>query len=196
LEALERIAGDEYVPTENDIMSLPAPTSGTQKYSLTFGSRNLIIYSNSQNSVDDWICQHNGFHFLFYFVDLCSYDRPTPENSRLTEMRKSLALFNTLANSESLKHTLVVLYFMNLEFFESKLVSSPLKTHFRDYTGGNEVSEAGIYIFGRFKKFLGKNRCLFTWGLVKREDVLESEETRKWFSGCIADGVYLLNNGF
>jgi hypothetical protein len=176
-------------------MTLPAPTSGTQEYSLNLGRRNIIIYSNSQNSVDDWICQHKGFRFLFYFVDLCSYDRPTPENSRITEMRKSLALFNTLANSESLKHTLVVLYFTNLEFFESKLVSSPLKTHFRDYTGGNEVFEAGIYIFGRFKKFLGGNRGLFTRGLGKRGGVLESKETYKWFSRCIADGAYLLDTG-
>ena len=171
-------------------MSLPAPTSGTQEYSFTVGGLNSIIYSNSQSSVNDWICQHKEFHCLFYFVDICSYDRPTLEDSGITEMARSLALFDTLANSESLKDTAVVLCFTNLEVFKSKLLSSPLKTQFIDYSGGNEVPEAGTYITGCFQKVLDKKRFFVTRDLRKHRDRLELEETSKWFSRCVLDGAW------
>jgi hypothetical protein len=171
-------------------MSLPAPTSGTQEYSFIVGKDASIIYSNSQNSLDDWICQYKGVHCLFYFVDICSYDRPTLEDSGITEMTKSLALFNTLANSESLKDTAVVLCFTNQEFFKSRLVSSPLKTQFLDYSGGNKVCNARTYITWCFRKVLGKERGFFTRDLRKHRDRSELEETSKWFSRCISEVAY------
>ena len=177
---MPRITDFQYVPTEADILRLPAHyeyawNKSLQETRLSLGKLSMHVIGcsgDSQSQKSDWIPHFRDVTGVIFVVDLCSYDQtlpPSPHNIKLmkcldlfnvigsgrsiyTKLMESLYLFEAVANSRLYQESSIFLFFTGLEALQKKLIESPLLDHFSDYGGGRDVDEAVGYIFGLFKK--------------------------------------------
>ena len=99
-----------------------------------------------------WIHCFENVPFIFFFVDLASYDQvPIPESPQ-NKMMDYLAVFDSVVNSHWFMRTGVILLLGNVVVFKRKLAKVPLAACFPDYSGGNDVNRAAEYILWRFNQ--------------------------------------------
>jgi guanine nucleotide-binding protein G(i) subunit alpha len=72
--------------------------------------------------------------------------------TRQNQLRESLALFDSIVNSDSLAKTSILLFLTKFDLLRQKLVYSPLENHFPSYNGGNNADRAAKYILEQFEK--------------------------------------------
>ncbi|KAL8790150.1 MAG: hypothetical protein Q9195_006530 [Heterodermia aff. obscurata] len=178
LEHIPRITDPQYVPSETDILRLPAQyeniwDKSVQATRLSFGKLSMHVIGcsgDSESQRADWIAHFKDVNGVVFVVDLCSYDQAlpsNPNNTRLmkcldlinvmgtgrsiyTKLMESLYLFEILVNSRPYRNTSIFLIFTGIEELQLKMTESPLSEYFSDYDGGHDIDSTVEYILSLF----------------------------------------------
>lgn len=151
---VKRIASNDYIPTEADVLRTKPKTNGIHETSFTRGWLTIRLFdvSGQRSKRKKWIHQFQHVTSIIYVVNLAGYDQVLPEDPTQNRMMESLALFDSIVNSHWFYQTSIILFLNNMSGLREKLVRSPLSNYFPDYSGGADVNRAAKYIVWRFNE--------------------------------------------
>jgi guanine nucleotide-binding protein G(i) subunit alpha len=164
-QEIERIAGDDFIPAEADIMRLNHSIGGGGIRELRFGWDELDVHLFNINGYiptnfrKRWYHQLEGATSLVYTVDVSRYDQPYLGQSAESQLLDDFANFESWAASVKFANSSIILLLNNFTRFREKLPYSPLETFFSDYVPSeiDPETSARQYILRRFKD-VNRNR--------------------------------------
>lgn len=137
-DAIVRIASDDYVPTEADIIRLNSSAGGIKELRFEWDELGVHLF-NINGFIPDqfrkrWFHQLENATSLVYTVDVSTYDRPYLGQSTESQLLDDFATFESYANSPKFAGSSIILLLNNFTRFREKLPHSPLETFFPDYS--------------------------------------------------------------
>lgn len=168
IENMERIAAEDYVPTETDAIRCYTRTRGTGEHInhseiKVRENRLLVVDTDGQKGQrDKWQINHkfDGVSALVFFASLTSYDEIVLEDEKTTSMTDTLALFEEVCSLVPFADTPLVLIFTKVDKLKAKLAHSPLSTYFPDYEKKDiDVNHAIQFIHKKFEERFIKSRA-------------------------------------
>ena len=159
---IERIAAEDYVPTEADIIRLNQAIGGIKELRFSWDEIDVHLFNISGYIPDQfrkrWFHQLEGATSLIYTVDVSIYDRPYLGQPTESQLLDDFATFESWANSPKFAGSSIILLLNNFTRFKEKLQHSPLSTFFPEYEKGEDAeTSARQYILRRFKE-VNRNR--------------------------------------
>ncbi|KAH8888107.1 guanine nucleotide binding protein, alpha subunit [Thozetella sp. PMI_491] len=149
---LGRIAADDYLPNDMDIMQTRTNTTGIADVQFQMGSISIHMFdiANQWSNRKKWIHYFESIKSVIFVVDLDTYDQVQLEDCSRNKMLESLMQFDSVVNSKWFADTSIILLLNNVTQFKDKLQRSPLGNYFPDYSGGDDINKGGKYILLRF----------------------------------------------
>ncbi|KAH6084800.1 hypothetical protein HBI67_015470 [Parastagonospora nodorum] len=157
-QEIERIADDDYLPTEADMMRLNQSLGGIKELRFNWDELDIHLFNVSGhyfsgNFRKRWHHQLDGATSLVCTIDVSRYDKPYLGQSTESQLLEDFANFELWAASEKFANSSIILLLNNFTRFREKLPFSPLETFFSDYVPSEEDPETSArqYILKRFK---------------------------------------------
>ena len=154
MNAVPRIAGDAYLPTQEDVLHARTKTVGIMETHFQMGdmSIHLVDVGGQRSERNKWIHCFDSVTSVIFCVALSEYDQVLLEDSSQNRMAESLVLFESIVNSRWFQRSSIILFLNKIDIFKQKLARRPLSDYFPEYTGGDDVNKAAKYILWRFTR--------------------------------------------
>ncbi|PBP24751.1 G protein alpha subunit [Diplocarpon rosae] len=153
-EEANRITGQDFIPTEADVLRARTKTTGIYETRFTMGSLSIHMFDvgGQRSERKKWIHCFENVTSIIFCVALSEYDQVLLEESNQNRMMESLVLFDSVVNSRWFMRTSIILFLNKVDLFRQKLGRSPLSNYFPDYSGGNDINRASKYLLWRFNQ--------------------------------------------
>jgi len=140
---VERIAKDDYIPTQEDILRARVRSTGIEEAQFCFESLTLTVVDVGGQRAErrKWIHCFNNVHVVLFCAAISAYDQTLREDSSQNRVTEAILLFDEVANSSHFSSKAIILFLNKTDLFEEKYPKIPLTTCFPDYTG--ETMEDG-----------------------------------------------------
>eukprot|EP01084_Bolivina_argentea_P215368 365621_1 len=157
---IDRIAAKHYVPTDQDILLVRIPTTGSRSDEFYVkGTKFTVVDTGGERSERmKWIEHFATVDAVLFVVSLNCYDLNLSEREDVNAMDETLELFNLIVNSRYFKRTQTILFLNKIDLFEEKIKTKPLTICFPEYEGGNSFNETCEYITIKFKEQISAKR--------------------------------------
>ncbi|XP_072374567.1 guanine nucleotide binding protein (G protein), alpha activating activity polypeptide O, b isoform X2 [Scyliorhinus torazame] len=165
LDSLDRIGGNDYQPTEQDILRTRVKTTGIVETHFTFKNLHFRLFDvgGQRSERKKWIHCFEDVTAIIFCVALSGYDQVLHEDETTNRMHESLKLFDSICNNKWFTDTSIILFLNKKDIFEDKIKKSPLKICFPEYTGPNMFAEAVSYIQSQYEtKNKSANKEIYT----------------------------------
>lgn len=156
-QEIARIATDDYIPSEADMMRLNKAFGGIKELRFNWDELDIHLFNINgyipSNFHKRWLHQLDGATSLVCTIDVSRYDQPYLGQATESQLLEDFANFETWAASETFSNSSVILLLNNFTRFREKLPYSPLDTFFSDYAPSETDPETSArqYILKRFK---------------------------------------------
>jgi guanine nucleotide-binding protein G(i) subunit alpha len=159
LNAAKRIASDDYIPTDQDVLRAGPKSTGIYETRLTDGDSTIRLFDivGQKSGSRKWMQSFENVTSILFVVNLANYDQLC-EDFSMFQLSQTLHYFDSIVNSRWFLKTSFILLFTNVDLFKRKLPNSPLSHYFPDYFTGMRAEE---YIIDRFKEVNRANRPLY-----------------------------------
>eukprot|EP01083_Nonionella_stella_P072333 194952_1 len=158
-ENIDRIATNEYVPTDQDILLVRVPTTGVRSASFTVdGSQfTLVDVGGQRNERNKWVHQFSIVDAVLFVASLSCYDQQLFEAHDTNAMHESVRLFDLIVNNRYFKGTSMILFLNKWDLFEIKIQTKSIKCCFPEFDGADGDNASAL----RYIKdiFLACNRA-------------------------------------
>ncbi|XP_002730534.1 guanine nucleotide-binding protein G(i) subunit alpha-like [Saccoglossus kowalevskii] len=154
LNAIERLALPDYVPTQQDVLKSRVRTTGIVETHFEFRKLHfkMVDVGGQRSQRKKWIHCFEDVTAIIFCVALSEYDLMLAEDEEMNRMFESRKLFESTLNSGWFEETSFILFLNKKDIFEEKISKSPLTLCFPEYTGPNTYDEAGEYIQSKFEE--------------------------------------------
>jgi len=161
VDHIDRIAEEDYVPTNEDVFRAKLKTTGVTetKFELQKVTFNLVDVGGQRTERRKWLHCFDSVTSVLYLAALDEYDMTLAEDNVTNRMTESLQLFGEVSGSQYFQKTSWILFLNKSDLFETKLKENPqgLKKLFPDYSGGTDF-EAGVeFVKGKYKERFSGN---------------------------------------
>jgi guanine nucleotide-binding protein subunit alpha len=162
-QEIQRIAAEDYVPSEADIIRLNQSIGGIKELRFNWDELDVHLFNINGYIPDQfrkrWFHQFDSVTSLVYTVDVSLYDRPFYGQTTKSQLLDDFASFESWTTSPKFTNSAVILLLNNFTRFRDKLRYSPLETVFPDYVPSDTDpdSSARQYILKQFKD-VNRNR--------------------------------------
>ncbi|KAK9465106.1 guanine nucleotide binding protein, alpha subunit [Lipomyces arxii] len=152
LDSVDRLAAQDYIPTEMDVLRARIKTTGI--FETKFTMNQLVIHmfdvGGQRSERKKWIHCFEGVTLIIFCVALSEYDQVLLEDSGQNRMLESMLLFDSVVNSRWFVRSSIVLFLNKVDVFQEKLKKVPLSDWFNDYEGGDDLNKSAKFILWRF----------------------------------------------
>ena len=153
-DSIERIAEQDYVPTDEDILKARERTTGIVEF--TFETRSGLIwrvFDTGGVKCDRRKVMHyfEIVNVIIYTVDITCFDEPVFEGENFYRMQESLYRFDAVINNFWFKKTAFVLLFTKTANLAQRLKHTSIKKYITDFTGRNTPEDYVPFITRRFE---------------------------------------------
>ncbi|CAI2349939.1 unnamed protein product [Caenorhabditis sp. 36 PRJEB53466] len=154
LNALDRIALPNYLPTQDDILRARVKSTGIVETDFMYKDLYFKMFDvgGQRSERKKWIHCFEGVTAVIFCVALSEYDLKLAEDASMNRMHESMQLFDSIVNNRWFTQTSIILFLNKMDLFQEKLRHVPLSTCFPEYQGNDTVSEASTYIRGQFER--------------------------------------------
>ncbi len=148
LDHLDRIAGDDFVPTVEDVLRVRTPTSGINEYCFDQQVKReeirfrLVDVGGQRTERRKWIHAFENVTSLIFLVAMSEYDQRLLESHSENRLEESLALFKTLMGFPWFRNSSIILFLNKKDLLELKIKTSHLIDYFPSFSGPKRDSEA------------------------------------------------------
>jgi len=151
-EAIDRLAADDYIPTEQDVLRSRAKTTGIIETEFTVEKTNfkMVDVGGQRSERKKWMHCFQDVTAVIFCVAMSEYDLTLYEDDETNRMHESLKLFKEICNSRWFIDTSMILFLNKRDLFLEKITRVDLKVAFPDYTGGCNAEVAENYMKDRF----------------------------------------------
>jgi GTPase SAR1 family protein len=154
---IDRIAAEDYRPTNEDILLARIPTTGIRNKRFSIQNNVFDIYDvgGQRSERSKWINCFETVHAILFVSSLNCYDQMLYEEN-VNAMREAMELFSQVVNSRYFRKTSVILFLNKSDLFEEKITRVHLSVLFADYEyvddgDSDEFTFASDYIRDQFK---------------------------------------------
>ncbi|KIV89521.1 hypothetical protein PV10_06914 [Exophiala mesophila] len=161
LRAIERVCHPDYFPSNMDIIRAPETIDTVKETELTIDKATVRVVEIKDQNAMRIMPQFADVHFCVFSIDLTCYNRYLDDEDSTNELFERLQYLRAIFRSKFFHSTVVLIVFTNSLAFAKQIAESPLKSHFGDYSGGNNVDAAMKYIIGRCKLMNQLDRPFF-----------------------------------
>mmetsp|Transcript_32901 Transcript_32901/g.82652 ORF Transcript_32901/g.82652 Transcript_32901/m.82652 type:complete len:368 (-) Transcript_32901:279-1382(-) len=161
-DSLDRLAGEDYTPNQQDILRVRQKTVGVVSMDINIDGQQFQILdvAGQKSERGAWAGFFQNLDAFVYITSLADYDMNS-EDQKHNRMQESLKVFSNLCQSEKLAHSSVILFLNKKDIFESKIQKTPLTHCFPDYVGTNDVDECVNFIQNKFVGQVAGRREVF-----------------------------------
>lgn len=137
LEALDRIAAPDYLPTQQDILRVRVPTTGIIEYPFDLQEIRfrMVDVGGQRSERRKWIHCFENVTSIIFLVALSEYDQILFESDNENRMEESKALFRTIITYPWFQHSSVILFLNKKDLLEEKIIYSHIVDYFPEYDG-------------------------------------------------------------
>jgi guanine nucleotide-binding protein subunit alpha-12 len=184
LDDLSRIATEDYMPSNQDILHSRKATKSITEYSVTINDVpfNFIDVGGQRTERTKWFEQFRDVTAVLFFVSSNEYDAALLEDRNVNRLRESVLIFKNIINHKAFEKVPFILFlnktdllkeklnqtanqFMKLSSDSSKVVVVPqtIKDYFPEFNGLNPLDLGCVqsFIFGLFDSCrLNKDKTL------------------------------------
>lgn len=138
---LDRIAGSNYIPTEQDMLRARLPTEGFQEHVFNYKNVEFLITNVGGGSMKisrpmKWMHFFDNVTAIVYIIAISEYDQFTLNSDlQRNRLKDALELLSSVAQNECFNSISIILVFSKLDIFEEKIMYSNLADYFPEYTG-------------------------------------------------------------
>eukprot|EP01135_Chromosphaera_perkinsii_P003515 Nk52_evm15s246 gene=Nk52_evmTU15s246 len=151
-ESIDTLRKSDYVPSDQDILRLRVVTSGI--FEIKFSVNDVVFHmfdvGGQRSERRKWIQCFGDVTGIIFVVATSGYDMVLREDSTQNRLQESLELFGSIWKNRWLETVSVVLFLNKIDLLEKKLRTSDMGKYFSDYTGGNDLEAAKMFIEHRF----------------------------------------------
>ncbi|EEQ88818.1 Glucoamylase 1 precursor (Glucan 1,4-alpha-glucosidase) (1,4-alpha-D-glucan glucohydrolase) [Blastomyces dermatitidis] len=151
-DSIKRIAGSDYLPSDQDVLRSRVKTTGITETTFIIGDLTYRMFDvgGQRSERKKWIHCFENVTTILFLVAISEYDQLLFEDETVNRMQEALTLFDSICNSRWFTKTSIILFLNKIDRFKEKLPVSPMKNYFPDYEGGPEYTAACDYILNRF----------------------------------------------
>lgn len=155
-DAIDRIAGPNYLPTEQDVLRSRAKTTGIieTEFEVDGVKFRMCDVGGQRSERKKWMHCFQDVTACIFCVALSEYNLTLYEDGKTNRMHESLKLFKEICNSKWFVDTAMILFLNKKDLFEEKIKTIDLTCAFPEYKGGCEYTKAVQYIQ---EKFMSQN---------------------------------------
>ncbi|KAG0369024.1 guanine nucleotide-binding protein subunit alpha [Gamsiella multidivaricata] len=153
LDAVDRIADPEYVPTDDDILQARVRTLVVSEHIFNIDNVAYRIFDvGGQKSLRKyWAPYFDDVNAIIFMAALSAYDQPCEDDPGLNRLQECMLLFNEIANHKLFALTSMILFLNKIDIFQRKLEAGSLvSTHFPEYRGPNDYFSTTVFFQYRF----------------------------------------------
>ncbi|KAI9188248.1 guanine nucleotide-binding protein subunit alpha [Blastocladiella emersonii ATCC 22665] len=157
LDALPRLATEDYLPSDQDILRSRVKTTGIVETVFHIGdlSYRMFDVGGQRSERKKWIHCFENVTAIVFLVAISEYDQVLVEDDSQNRMKESLTLFDSICNSRWFTKTSVILFLNKIDLFKEKVAVSMIAHYFPEYDGDNSFQD-GCHFF--LKKFTDLNQ--------------------------------------
>jgi hypothetical protein len=171
---LDRIADENYIPTEQDVLRSRAKTTGIIETEFTVEKTKfrMVDVGGQRSERKKYVSYNNKIYFyintLFFFfyrwmhcfqdvtavifcVAMSEYDLKLYEDESTNRMHESIKLFKEICNSKWFVDTSMILFLNKRDLFEEKIKKIDLNVCFPEYQGGKDYEAAAKFVEEKFQ---------------------------------------------
>lgn len=151
-EQIDRLASDDYVPSEQDVLRSRAKTTGIieTEFQLEKTRFRMVDVGGQRSERKKWMHCFQEVTAVIFCVALSEYDLKLYEDDQTNRMHESLKLFKEICNSRWFIDTSMILFLNKRDLFEEKVKRVDLKICFSEYSGGTNYENAVAFIKDKF----------------------------------------------
>mmetsp|Transcript_31299 Transcript_31299/g.29840 ORF Transcript_31299/g.29840 Transcript_31299/m.29840 type:complete len:356 (-) Transcript_31299:403-1470(-) len=154
LNEVTRLAGDDFIPNEDDMIMTRVRTTGivvTEVKEAPF-TYQVVDVGGQRSERRKWIHCFDDVRAIIFLEGLAGYNQVLFEDNSVNRMQESLALFAEVVKNPLFKSTPIFVFLNKKDLFEEMIPKTPLKSCFPEYCGPpNEVQPALDFIERRYK---------------------------------------------
>jgi len=152
LDAIDRIAAQDYIPTEQDVLRSRAKTTGIieTEFIVERTKFRMVDVGGQRSERKKWMHCFQDVTSVIFCVALSEYDLKLYEDDQTNRMHESLKLFKEICNSKWFTDTAMILFLNKRDLFEIKIAKVDLKCCFSEYVGGCNYDNAVTFIKDKF----------------------------------------------
>ncbi|KAK3829218.1 MAG: guanine nucleotide-binding protein subunit alpha [Benniella sp.] len=151
-DSIDRIAKQNYIPTDQDVLRSRVKTTGITETTFLIGELTYRMFDvgGQRSERKKWIHCFENVTAIVFLVAISEYDQLLLEDETVNRMQEALTLFDSICNSRWFVKTSIILFLNKIDRFKEKLPISPMSNYFPDYEGSDDYDEASEYIMNRF----------------------------------------------
>ncbi|KAG2206821.1 hypothetical protein INT47_007577 [Mucor saturninus] len=158
-DAIDRISSPDYIPSDGDVLRARVKTTGITETKFEVGDLiyRMVDVGGQRSERKKWIHCFEDVTAIIFMVAISEYDQVLFEDESVNRMGESLTLFQSICDMEWFAKTSIILFMNKTDLFKKKLKTSPLKTYFPKYKGGENYDEACKFLMEQFQALTVKN---------------------------------------
>ncbi|XP_055921577.1 G protein alpha q subunit isoform X1 [Eupeodes corollae] len=153
LMEIDRVAGKNYLPTEQDILRVRVPTTGIIEYPFDLEEIRfrMVDVGGQRSERRKWIHCFENVTSIIFLVALSEYDQILFESENENRMEESKALFRTIITYPWFQNSSVILFLNKKDLLEEKIMYSHLVDYFPEYDGAKcDIPAAKAFILNKY----------------------------------------------
>ncbi|XP_055374049.1 guanine nucleotide-binding protein G(q) subunit alpha isoform X4 [Condylostylus longicornis] len=137
LMEIDRVAGSNYLPTEQDILRVRIPTTGIIEYPFDLEEIRfrMVDVGGQRSERRKWIHCFENVTSIIFLVALSEYDQILFESENENRMEESKALFKTIITYPWFQNSSIILFLNKKDLLEEKIMYSHLVDYFPEFDG-------------------------------------------------------------
>lgn len=145
---IDKIAADNYVPDDEDILKTRVQSIGIYETEFNVGEAHfrMIDVGGQRTERKKWIHCFEGVTAVLFCVALSEYDQKLLEDDETNRMMESLSLFQEICHVQWFTETSIILFLNKKDVFAEKIKRIPLTVCFPEYNEPNDYLHASEYI--------------------------------------------------
>eukprot|EP01127_Copromyxa_protea_P004445 TRINITY_DN14307_c0_g1_i1.p1 TRINITY_DN14307_c0_g1~~TRINITY_DN14307_c0_g1_i1.p1 ORF type:complete len:342 (-),score=30.73 TRINITY_DN14307_c0_g1_i1:47-1072(-) len=152
LTNIDRIAKDDYVPTDEDCLRCRNATTGVQEMTIGIEGHDFLIVDvgGQRSERRKWAHCFENVDAIIYMVSLSEYDQTLFEDGVTNRMVESMNLFDHICNMKWFMNVTLILFLNKKDIFETKIKTTNITSAFPNYEGPQEYQPAAEFISNKF----------------------------------------------
>jgi GTPase SAR1 family protein len=131
---IERIAHDEFLPTDGDLVLVRNPTTGLYEQVIDIDGYQfqIVDVGGQRTERRKWIHQFENVTAVIFIASLSCFDAVLYEDDTANAMREQLTLFKDICNNDYFMKTAMILLLNKRDIFQEKILADPENINIRN----------------------------------------------------------------
>uniref|UniRef100_A0A914WTP8 Uncharacterized protein n=1 Tax=Plectus sambesii TaxID=2011161 RepID=A0A914WTP8_9BILA len=155
LDDLDRIAAEDFVPNNQDVLFTRVQTSGVIETKFKAKQTMFRVYDvgGQRSERRKWIHCFDNVNAVIFICAISEFDQKLKENNETNRLLESLALFRQICNNEYFATGCSMILFLNKkDLFAEKIKTTSIAVAFSTYKGADTYAAQIGFIQKKFEK--------------------------------------------